>query len=126
MAWTKKVGDITAEKAFEVQDIENVSPMIMQLLHQFGDDFIGRTFYGRRKYKVKRISHNQWRSDLRGRDRSLTIEKALWGDYWRILLNTGDGKTKAFSLPFKREQNIMAFGFTLTSELSKVFSEWRK
>ena len=102
MAWTKKGGDITAEKVFEVQDIENVSPIIMQLLHQFGDDFIGRTFYGRRKYKVKRIGHNQWRSDLRGRDWSLTIEKALWGDYWRILLNTGDCKTKAFSLPFKR------------------------
>ena len=126
MAWTKKVGDIPAEKALEMQAIENVSPIIMQLLYEFGDDFFGRTFYGRRKYKVKRISYNQWRSDLRGRDWSLTIEKVSWGDYLRINLKTGDRETRALSLAFKREQNLIAFGFALTSELSKVFGEWRK
>jgi hypothetical protein len=126
MAWTKKVGDIPAEKVLEMQAIENVSPIIMQLLYEFGDDNFGRTFYGRRKYKVKRIGYNQWRSDLRGRDWSLTIEKVSWGDYLRINLKTGDRETRAVSLAFKREQNLIAFGFALTSELSKVFGEWRK
>jgi hypothetical protein len=127
MAWAKKVGDIIYDEySLEMREIENLSPIIMQLLYEFGDDFFGRTFYGRRKYKVKRINYNQWRSELRGRDWSLMIEKVLWGDYWRIDLKTGDRMTRAVSLAFKREQNIIAFGFALTSELSKVFSEWRK
>lgn len=126
MARTKKVGDITTEKTLEMQDLDNVSPIIMQLLREYGDDFFGRTFYGRRKYKVKRISYNQWRSDLRGRDWSLTIEKVLWGDYLRINLKTSAPEIRALSFAFKREQDIISFGYSLTSELSKVYSEWLK
>jgi hypothetical protein len=97
----------------------------MQVLDEIGDDFFGRTFYGKRNYKVKRISYHQWRSDFRGRNCSLTIEKVLWGDYLRILLNTGDCETRAVSLDFKGVHDLKAFEFDLASKLMDVFSKWR-